>query len=210
MINGFFGEHRFLSNFWPSPIGDLRVHGTFSRPTDDPILHLIYIREAPTVEHAFQACKACEWRDYGDILSADTPAEAKKLGKKCRRWGNWDDIRVSVMSQLVEAKFTQNEDLAIMLIDTDDQELVEANTWGDTFWGVCKGRGENHLGRILMEVREPLQEVMQDIINEQARSDAIDTWHPMKRKPNPFPEGTYRHRVWEESYLNHLASEWQG
>jgi predicted NAD-dependent protein-ADP-ribosyltransferase YbiA (DUF1768 family) len=29
----------------------------------------------------------------------------------------------------------------------------EGNTWNDRFWGVCRGSGLNHLGRILMEVR---------------------------------------------------------
>lgn len=32
----------------------------------------------------------------------------------------------------------------------------EGNTWGDKFWGVCDGEGENHLGKLLMEVRAEL------------------------------------------------------
>ena len=40
------------------------------------------------------------------------------------------------------------------LIDTGDAELIEGNWWGDKFWGVCEGEGENHLGKLLMEVRE--------------------------------------------------------
>ena len=45
------------------------------------------------------------------------------------------------------------------LLDTGDQELVEYNTWGDTYWGVCTRirQGQNWLGKILMEVREELQ-----------------------------------------------------
>jgi predicted NAD-dependent protein-ADP-ribosyltransferase YbiA (DUF1768 family) len=34
--------------------------------------------------------------------------------------------------------------------------LIEENTWGDTFWGICKGQGENHLGRLLMQIRDEL------------------------------------------------------
>jgi predicted NAD-dependent protein-ADP-ribosyltransferase YbiA (DUF1768 family) len=30
---------------------------------------------------------------------------------------------------------------------------VEGNSWGDTYWGVCKGKGQNKLGHILMQVR---------------------------------------------------------
>ena len=33
------------------------------------------------------------------------------------------------------------------------KELVEGNTWNDTLWGVCEGKGRNILGIILMEIR---------------------------------------------------------
>ena len=42
------------------------------------------------------------------------------------------------------------------LIDTGDIELVEVNSWGDTFYGVCNGVGENHLGKLLMKIRKEL------------------------------------------------------
>lgn len=40
----------------------------------------------------------------------------------------------------------------------DIRKLTKPNRWGDTFWGVDvrSGRGQNHLGRILMCVREQL------------------------------------------------------
>jgi len=34
---------------------------------------------------------------------------------------------------------------------------VERNYWRDTFWGFCGCRGENHLGRILMDLRAELR-----------------------------------------------------
>jgi len=57
----------------------------------------------------------------------------------------------------VREKFKQ-EDLKQMLLDTGDQELVEGNTWNDTFWGVCRGEGQNNLGKILMKVRMELRQ----------------------------------------------------
>ena len=62
------------------------------------------------------------------------------------------------MEEIVRAKFTQNEELKRLLLATGDKRLAEGNTWGDTFWGVDlrSGRGENHLGIILMRVREEL------------------------------------------------------
>uniref|UniRef100_UPI00345E83CD NADAR domain-containing protein n=1 Tax=uncultured Duncaniella sp. TaxID=2768039 RepID=UPI00345E83CD len=50
-----------------------------------------------------------------------------------------------------------NPALAEKLIATGDAELVEGNYWHDTVWGVCDGVGENHLGKILMRVREELK-----------------------------------------------------
>ena len=36
-------------------------------------------------------------------------------------------------------------------------KLVEGNTWGDRFWGVCGGVGLNWLGRLLMQVRDEVR-----------------------------------------------------
>ena len=46
--------------------------------------------------------------------------------------------------------------------DTNNEELIEGNTWNDTYWGVCNGRGQNHLGKILMKVRSLLKEAYPD------------------------------------------------
>ena len=40
----------------------------------------------------------------------------------------------------------------------DDDEGCGGGGWGDVFWGVCKGKGKNRLGRILMAVRQELTE----------------------------------------------------
>ena len=62
------------------------------------------------------------------------------------------------MEEIVRAKFYQNPQLAEKLIATADRKIVEGNTWHDTFWGVdaATGKGENHLGVILMKIREEL------------------------------------------------------
>ena len=56
------------------------------------------------------------------------------------------------MESLVREKFTDPM-LRLQLMATGSEELVEGNTWSDTFWGVCNGEGGNHLGKILMKVR---------------------------------------------------------
>ena len=60
------------------------------------------------------------------------------------------------MRGLVRQKFTNHSHLTEMLLLTAPHELEETNHWGDVFWGVCDGEGENWLGKILMEVRSEL------------------------------------------------------
>lgn len=64
------------------------------------------------------------------------------------------------MREVIGAKFKGgSEELREMLIATGERELVEGNVWNDTFWGVSlrTGKGQNQLGKILMEVREELK-----------------------------------------------------
>ena len=81
-------------------------------------------------------------------------AAAKKLGRRIRLRKDWDTYRLAWMEQVLICKFNQNPILLQKLLDTYPTPLAETNTWGDTFWGVCNGQGENHLGQILMKIRE--------------------------------------------------------
>lgn len=134
MIGPFTGEYAFLSNFHPSPIVGPRG------------------LTCPTVEHAFQAAKAMLWLDAAEIAAAETPGRAKRMGRRVMLRPDWADLRLGFMEEFVWRKF-QIPDLRERLLDTGDEGLVEINTWGDTFWGVCNDVGENNLGRILMSVR---------------------------------------------------------
>jgi hypothetical protein len=60
------------------------------------------------------------------------------------------------MGEIVRAKFEQNPNLAEKLLSTQDAYLEEGNTWGDRTWGTVNGAGANHLGRILMEIRNEM------------------------------------------------------
>lgn len=122
------GVHTFLSNFF--------WHGW-------------------TVEHHYQAAKTDDPRWASKILIARTPGMAKKLGRQCPMRKTWEDEKDTVMLTLLRLKFSAT-DLAEQLLDTGDAELIEGNDWGDTYWGVCNGKGKNMLGKLLMEVRETL------------------------------------------------------
>ncbi len=139
VIDNFSGEHRFLSNFYPSPI---YVDGL----------------RFPTVEHAFQAAKTSDVADKERIAQAKSPGRAKSLGRKVRLRKDWEAVKVGVMKQCAELKFESDAQLADLLLATGEARLIEGNTWNDSFWGVCGGRGKNHLGKILMRVRSQLQD----------------------------------------------------
>src|SRR5574337_1059347 len=133
MIDSFKDKYRFLSNFYPALV---ELDGS------------VY----PTVEHAFQAAKTLDW-DYRErIFYASTPSIAKRIGRQAPLRENWEGIKVDIMKELLVQKFSTFE-LKSKLLATGDQELIEGNWWGDTFWGVCNGIGHNMLGKLLMEIR---------------------------------------------------------
>ena len=107
-----------------------------------------------TVEHAFHWCKTHDLEEKEKIRTAPGPNFSKKLGRKCTLRPDWEEVKDSYMEELVRAKFNQNPKLKSKLLKTGDQKLVEGNTWNDTYWGVCKGRGKNRLGQILMKIRD--------------------------------------------------------
>lgn len=144
MINSFRGQHRFLSNFWTS-------HFTCQ-------YSLIYRANYtfPSVEHFFQASKAVDAQGFDYVMKAYTPGQAKKRGRQVQLISNWDSVKDSVMYNGVFCKFSQNVELKTWLLNTAPQQLIEGNTWEDTYWGVCRGVGQNKLGLILMTVRSQL------------------------------------------------------
>lgn len=114
-------------------------------------------KEWPTVEHYFQAAKFEGNPEYQEkIRKAPTPAAAKKLGSvdTIPMRQNWDTHRIKVMRKAIEAKFSQNESLKALLLSTGNRNLVEASPT-DTFWGIGKSKkGQNMLGKLLMEYRD--------------------------------------------------------
>lgn len=74
---------------------------------------------------------------------------------------DWDQIKDQVMREGLEYKFNLPRFKALLL-STENEELVERNTWRDIYWGVYQGKGENRLGKMLMEIRSKL---VQEVIN---------------------------------------------
>lgn len=134
-MTGFRGRLAFLSNFYPATVR---------------LDHQFY----PTVEHAYQAAKSIDGDHRRRVLEVSTPAVAKQLGQRCVLRPDWSDaLRVEVMRNPLDHKFAAGTPLAVQLLATGAEPLVESNPWGDTFWGVCRGVGRNQLGLLLMERR---------------------------------------------------------
>lgn len=141
VIDDFSGEYAFLSNFYPAQINYKGM-------------------DYATTEHAYQAQKFLDKSDQLKIRNAGSPGNAKRLAKQFKKQGkvrdNWFDMNLEVMLDVLRLKFAIPE-LKQKLLDTGDAKLIEGNYWHDYFFGVCNGRGQNHLGRLLMKVREEIK-----------------------------------------------------
>lgn len=136
-IMTFSGKYAFLSNFFPSNI---------------IVCGVAY----PTVEHAFQAHKTLSQKERKAIATLPTPGRAKRAGRALELRSDWDEVKIPVMKTLLEKKF-ENPVLAERLLATGNATIMESNHWGDIFWGVSGGTGLNHLGKLLMEIRDDLK-----------------------------------------------------
>ncbi len=132
----FQGDNRWLSNFWPAQV------------VLDGVTY-------PSVEHAYQAAKThpCSREKFRKC----TAGQAKRLGKFVDIRKDWEQIKVQTMRHLIAQKFDYGTYLGKKLVATGTCYIAEGNKWGDVFWGVSGGRGENWLGKLLMERREQLR-----------------------------------------------------
>ena len=152
MKNKYF----FLSNFYPCTI-DLQINGKT----------LIF----KSTEAAFQAQKNYELAEKFCLLE---PLEAKRFGKKIPiTTENWDVYRLYAMAKVLNIKFKDPE--LFLKLKEVKEEIVEDNYWNDCFWGVCKGKGKNMLGKLLMCIRDNYNnlEILYDYITHELSKELI-------------------------------------
>ena len=136
----------------------------------------------PCVETAFQYAKCRNaslfMKNDGSFVDGFS---AKKIGRTVKLPSDWNTKRVDIMYELLCDKFQKNKELCTALKNVKDM-IVEDNTWGDTFWGVCNGQGLNMLGKLLMEIRNDLKkaETKRKVIVAGTRT--FDDYELMKRK----------------------------
>lgn len=142
MIKQFCCQYRWLSNFWYSWV---EIDGKKYR----------------TVEHGYQAMKTLDLEEREKIRLCSSPILAKRLGRKVTLREDWEEVKVEVMLGLLRQKFSQ-KNFRDMLLSTGEQEIVEGNHWHDCEWGVCYcsgcgGKGQNILGKLIVQIREELR-----------------------------------------------------
>lgn len=137
-ITKFRDEYRFLSNFF---ICKIEYNGLTYR----------------SVEHAFQAQKVLNPSIRQYVSKIHSPVDARRYMRSVELRPDWEVVKLAIMTDLVRQKFTKYSALKKLLLDTDDKEIIEENDWHDDYWGVYKGKGNNHLGKIIMKIRSELK-----------------------------------------------------
>lgn len=120
-------------------------------------------------EQAFMWEKAVFFGDMETakkIVETPNPKEAKMLGRKVKGFDaqKWSEVSYQIMVDVNYAKYSQNFRLKNTLLETEDKIIVEASPY-DQIWGIgmhwddddcldeAKWKGQNLLGKALMEVR---------------------------------------------------------
>ena len=116
VIDSFRGKYDFLSNFY---IANVEWEG------------LVY----SSSEAAFQSGK-CLSRENRLPFTEMRPKVSKDQGKLVRLRPDWETVKVQIMYDVVKSKFSQNEFLKNLLLETENCMLIEGNTWNDKEWGV--------------------------------------------------------------------------
>ena len=152
-INRFEGRWNFLSNFYPCEIEyqgilykSVEAFYVAQKCKNDQMINGVYYTSA----------------DFKEMISKMINAgSVKKLGKKIKVRSDWDEKKLEFMNWGIREKF-KKEELKDLLLSTENLELIEGNYWHDNFYGSCYcekcgNKGKNHLGKILMKVRDELR-----------------------------------------------------
>lgn len=132
---------------------------TAFHPLDNFSAHVIELwgKRFQTAEHAFQWKKfSSEHPEIAEqVLEAPSPDAVKKISdaNKSLQPTTWNQDKVEVMEEILEAKAEQHEDVREVLKKSGDRTIIE-NSPVDGFWGIgADGKGENKVGQIWMKIR---------------------------------------------------------
>jgi hypothetical protein len=112
-----------------------------------------------TVEHAYQASRIIPGPARDAIKNAPSPKDAWREGQKYKNDPACQVIgfdKYAVMEEIFRAKLDQHADIARILRESGDRELLKV--WPtDYYWGTgADNSGENQMGKIWMKLRAEL------------------------------------------------------
>ncbi len=110
----------------------------------------------PTSEHAYHSEKFQDDSLKEQVRNTRSAHDSQKFANanKDKQIKDWDNIKLSIMKDILKAKVEQHPYVKKKLLESGDKELVE-DSWRDAYWGWGPNKdGENHLGKLWMEVRE--------------------------------------------------------
>ena len=161
-----------------SEIGVIRFYRANEKPHG--IFSNLYKRDIdfegriyPTAEHAYQAGKPRRDAVRDWLLAAPSPALLAMAAHGLYYWDinpKWNKIKFDRMRRVLWAKFTQHDDFKEHLLSTGNKLLVETATMDNVvnrLWGEVNGKGQNMLGKLLMEVRSDIasEQNLQRVVN---------------------------------------------
>mgnify|MGYP001560166545 CR=1 FL=1 len=110
----------------------------------------------PTSEHAYHSEKFDDAETKEQIRNIRSAHDSEKFANanKDKQRKDWSEIKLDVMKNVLRAKVEQHPYVKKKLLESGDKELIE-DSWRDSYWGWGPNKdGENHLGKLWMEVRE--------------------------------------------------------
>lgn len=114
----------------------------------------------PSIENAFQATRFVDLATKRKFMYF-TPNEAAYKGSHFRTTvKDWSYHKYDFMYKILKTKLEDSR-FRNALLDTDSEEIIITNTQHENDWGVCtcpscRNRGQNNLGKLLMQLRNEL------------------------------------------------------
>lgn len=199
-------------------------YALLSNYSNHRIMHNIG-RSWNSVSHYYHGQKFCYYYTNSvlieTIYNATTPQEAEILGTmrypQPKYWWQkyffknqyylfhpqWNSIKLKVMKDAILAKVVQHIDARETLVATANKTLIVEME--NTFWGINKnGQGENHLGKIFMDIRDSM---MKDGQYDELLQAPIPLW--MQLPDHKHFYGSWRQGI-EETYYLKFATWYDG
>lgn len=115
-----------------------------------------------TSEHAYMCQKTLSENEREKLRDCNTPEAAKKLGRSVTLRSDWEEVKATIMQEIVEAKVRTNPVLKDKLLATGYNKIYELTWWHDRTWGICSCEthqfmGQNLLGHIWEKTRDKIR-----------------------------------------------------